>query len=177
LVDKKLQEYGPEWIMATTDESRYRLSPIFGRIWAKKGSKPICMTNGLTEKVNVFGIYDQEKRFNHMYAERQNSDSFIEFLKFILQIYSHTILILDRASWHKSKKTTKFLEENSGRIQPVFLPPCTPEANPTEECWKQTRKNVTTNRYFNSKKDMEKELTEFFDTREFNHSLLSYLGL
>lgn len=135
------------------------------------------MTNGLTAKVNVFGIYDNNGRFNHMYAEKQNSDSFIEFLKFILHIYSHMILVLDRASWHRSKKTTEFLEGNENRIQPVFLPPCTPEANPTEECWKQTRKNVTTNRYFNSKEEMQKELTEFFDTHKFNHNLLSYLGL
>lgn len=135
------------------------------------------MTNGLATKVNVFGIYDQDRRFNHMYAERQNSDSFIEFLKFILQIYSHMILILDRAPWHKSRKTKQFLEENEDRIQPVFLPPCTPEANATEECWKQTRRNVTTNRYFNDKEEMQKELTEFFDTHKFNHNLLSYLGL
>jgi transposase len=159
------------------DESRYRLSPIFGRVWAKKGSKPICMTNGLTEKVNVFGIYDQNRRFNHMYAERQNSDTFIEFMEFILQVYSQMILVLDRASWHKSRKTTQFLEENEDRIQPVFLPPCNPEANPTEECWKQTRRNVTTNKCFESKEEMQRELTEFFDTHKFNHNLCNYLGL
>ena len=159
------------------DESRYRLSPIFGRVWAKKGSRPICLTNGLTEKVNVFGIYDQDRRFNHMYAEKQNSDTFIEFLRFILKIYSQLLLVLDRASWHKSNKTTRFFRENEDRIQPIFLPPCTPESNATEECWKQTRKNVTTNRYFNSKKEMQRELTEFFDNHKFNHNLCNYLGL
>lgn len=135
------------------------------------------MTNGLMEKVNVFGIYSQKRRFDHMYAERQNSDTFIEFLEYVLKIYSYLILVLDRASWHRSNKTMQFFEENEDRIQPVFLPPCTPEANPTEECWKQTRKNVTTNRYFNSKEEMQRELSEFFDTHKFNHGLCNYLGL
>jgi len=159
------------------DEARYRLDPIIGRVWAKKGSKPLCMVNGLKQKVNVFGIYDQYKRFNHMLAEKQNTESFIEFLRYLLRIYAKLMIVLDNASWHKSKDTMEFVDENKERIQLVYLPPYSPEMSATEECWRQTRMCLTTNRMFDNKKEMEKELTEFFDTHKFNHSLCNYLGL
>ncbi len=87
------------------------------------------------------------------------------------------ILVVDGAAWHRSKKSNEFFEEHENRIQRVFFPGYSPETNPTEECWKQTRREVTTNTMFNKKEEMEKELSEFFDTHKFNHSLLSYLGL
>jgi len=87
------------------------------------------------------------------------------------------ILVTDNASWHRSKKTKSFFEENKERLEVVYLPPYSPEMNPTEECWRQTRMNLTTNRSFNSKEEMQEELTEFFDTHKFRHTLLSYLGL
>jgi transposase len=112
-----------------------------------------------------------------MFAERQNSDSFIEFLEYLLKTYIKMVLVTDGAAWHRSRKTNEFIEDHKDRIQRIFLPTYSPEMNPTEECWKQTRRELTTNTMFNSKEEMEEELSEFFDTHKFNHSLCNYLGL
>ncbi|MGC8908706.1 MAG: transposase, partial [Desulfomonilaceae bacterium] len=39
------------------------------------------------------------------------------------------ILIMDNASWHKSKSL------NWGRFEPIFLPPYSPDLNPIERLW------------------------------------------
>jgi len=39
------------------------------------------------------------------------------------------VLILDNASWHKSKSL------NWGRFEPIFLPPHSPDLNPIERLW------------------------------------------
>jgi len=159
------------------DESRYRLSTIFGRLWAPRGSKPLCFTNGLTSKVNVFGSLDEEGKFIHMFSDIQNSEIFIEFLQKLLIEYSKILLVTDNAPWHRSKRTKEFIEKNDERIEIVFLPPYSPEMNPAEECWRRTRMNVTTNRYFDTKQEMENTLSEFFNNHIFNINLLNYLGL
>jgi len=87
------------------------------------------------------------------------------------------ILVVDGAAWHRSRKVNGFFEEHEDRMQRAFFPGYSPEMNPTEECWKQTRKEITTNTMFNQKEEMEKELSEIFDTHKFNHNLCHYLGL
>jgi len=112
-----------------------------------------------------------------MFSQKQDSDSFIKYLEFLMKIYLSMIVVIDNAAWHRSKKTKSFVEKNKERVEIVYLPPYSPEMNPTEECWRQTRMNLTTNRSFNNIKEMQEELVEFFDSQKFKHSLLSYLGL
>lgn len=125
----------------------------------------------------MFGALDEFNNFQHRFASEQNSDSFIEFLNMLLRIYPKIILVLDRASWHRSNKTKSFLEKNKDRIDIIYLPRYNPESNPTEECWKQIRKSVTTNNLFNSKEEMQTKISEFIGKNKFTINLCNYLCL
>lgn len=164
-------------MLLTEDESIFKLNPIAGRTWSEKGTKPLLIVSGSKEKIFLFGALDQFGNLQHRRANKQNSDSFIAFLRMLLRIYPKIILVIDRAPWHMSRKTKMFLECYKDRIAIIYLPRYNPESNPTEECWKQIRANVTTNTLFNSKEEMQKRISEFIGKNNFNINLCNYLCL
>ena len=65
------------------------------------------------------------------------------------------ILVLDGASWHKSK-----LLEIPDNVKFIHLPPYTPEMNPIEQIWKELRKRGFRNELFNSLADVVDRLCD-----------------
>ena len=161
----------------TEDESIFKIEPAIGRAWTEKGSKPLCIVSGSKEKIFLFSALDKFGKLNHKFYDKQDSDSFIDFLEMLLGIYKKIVLVNDRAPWHRSKKTRSFIEENKDRISVIPLPRYNPESNPTEECWKQIRANVTRNTLFSSKEELQTRISEFIHENKFNLNLLNYLCL
>ncbi len=64
-------------------------------------------------------------------------------LDFKRDIGAKIFLLLDRATWHKSKKTEEFYQNNKQWLQILYFPPATPERNPKKYCWKTTREELT----------------------------------
>ncbi len=69
------------------------------------------------------------------------------------------ILIMDQAGWHKSKDLA--VPKN---VEIWFLPPYSPELNPVERLWKMIKRNTLHNRLYDSLKQLEKAVVEYFDT-------------
>lgn len=59
------------------------------------------------------------------------------------------VIVLDRASWHKSKKINCF-----DNIRLLPLPPVSPELNPVEQLWERLRDRYLANRAFNDQSDI-----------------------
>lgn len=169
--------HGDDWFLITEDECIFRLDPTIGRTWAERGSKPLCIVSGSKEKIFLFGALDECGKLHHKFYDKQDSDSFIDFLKMLLEIYDKIILVNDRAPWHRSKKTRLFIDKNKDSISVISLPRYSPETNPTEECWKQIRANVTKNTLFSSKEEMQTRISEFICENKFGQNLLNYLCL
>ena len=121
------------------DESIARLDPTVKKGWYTKGSKPIQLVNGSKKKITMFGAVSGLKKVL-MYANKSNLKNFKKFLKKLSKL-GRCILVLDNASWHKSKKAIKYAE--SLGIILYFLPPYSPELNPIEQLWKWIKLNVT----------------------------------
>lgn len=66
------------------------------------------------------------------------------------------ILIMDGASWHKSKDL--IVPEN---IQIILLPPYCPELNPVERLWRYIKDNVIKNKVFETLLELENKVCEF----------------
>ena len=58
---------------------------------------------------------------------------------------AHGVIIMDRATWHTTKKLK--IPDN---ITIIYLPPYCPELNPIEQIWDFLRENFLSNRIFNS---------------------------
>lgn len=122
------------------DESIARLDPTVKKGWYTKGSKPIQLVNGSKKKTVMFGAVSGLKKIL-MYADKSNLTNFKKFLNKIFVKVGLCVLVLDNASWHKSKKSIQYAE--SLGIILYFLPPYSPELNPIEQLWKWIKLNVT----------------------------------
>lgn len=81
-----------------------------------------------------------------------NSDSYIEFLnQLLVQIKQPIMLIEDSVSYHHSQAVQQFCATLAkGRLEKVALPKFSPDFNPIEKLWKNTKRDATHLKYFPS---------------------------
>jgi transposase len=121
------------------DEAIIRIDPVIKKGWYRKGTKPVQLVSGLKRNTVIFGAMSGLKKVI-MYAPKAEMKSFRKFLKKLSE-FGKSVLVLDNASWHRSKKVVEYAK-NLGIIL-YFLPPYSPELNPIEQLWKYVKFNVT----------------------------------
>jgi len=119
------------------DESGFVGDPIPYAVLAKKGSRPRLPYTGKHLRDNVVGaVRPADGRFVSLILPWVDTESFQIFLgelqSFVTK--SHAYLILDNASWHKTKRLLW------GKIIPIYLPPYSPDFNPIERLWLHIKK-------------------------------------
>jgi transposase len=133
----------------------------FGRIsshancWGPVGERAVVPSQQVREFVYVYGAVDPKDGASYfMSAPKCNSDWTGQFFKELSVAYPNDliILILDNATWHKSK--TLDVPDN---IKCLFIPPYTPELNPIEQVWKHMRIDFS-NQLFASLKAVTNQL-------------------
>lgn len=92
---------------------------------------------------HVFGAYNWlNDRISWALAERKNSESFIAFLEHLLITEFPTgrvVLVLDRASYHKSAAARAALSLFEHRVLVIWLPAYCTELNPIERFWRHLK--------------------------------------
>jgi len=116
------------------DECGIEGDPRPRRRWARKGARITVTKNGDHVRMNVTGVicprtgvfYGLE--FSHTdtevfqcFLDQANQDLKLE--------RQRNLLIMDNASWHKSKSLS------FGAFEPIYLPPYSPDFNPIERLW------------------------------------------
>lgn len=116
------------------DETGIEGDPRPRRRWAKVGEKARVTRNGDHLRMNVIGMV--APRTGECFAvEVSHSDTecFQAFLDEanlrVERPRARNLLIMDNASWHKSKTLVW------GAFEPVYLPPYSPDLNPIERLW------------------------------------------
>jgi transposase len=72
---------------------------------------------------------------------RFNGESYIEFLKQLLQHFvGKIILVEDGASYHNSKIVQEFIAKQAARLSVHRLPIVSNDYNPIEKLWKNTKR-------------------------------------
>jgi len=66
-------------------------------------------------------------------------DSWVENL-LVPELKPNQIVIMDNASFHKSKKTKELIERAGCEL--IFLPPYSPDLNPIEKVWANLKKKI-----------------------------------
>ena len=119
---------------------------------------PIVLQEPTRFHMSVFGAVNVGSGWLiHQMSETFNAVTFLDFLKILLsfRIDSKVIhLILDNRRYHHAKLLKPWLDENKEEIVLDFLPPYSPQLNPIDRVWKQTRQKSTHNRYFPTLSDL-----------------------
>ena len=113
------------------------------RSWYKKGSRPTVGKQCLRIRTNLCAMVKPKSGeffcLELPYMDQHIFQCFLdEANKMLVSSTKQQILILDNASWHKAHSL------RWGKIQPLYLPPHSPDLNPIERAWL-----VIKNRFFN----------------------------
>ena len=70
----------------------------------------------------------------------------------------------------------KYIHKNKNDIKIFFFPTASPELNAVEECWRETRNNITANTAFDNLEDLKKTLRSSWNKQPFQHKIINYLS-
>jgi len=96
---------------------------------------------------------------------RFNGESYVEFLKQLLSFYKGKIILIeDGAPYHGSKIVNEFKLANVARLTIERLPAFSPDYNPIEKLWKNTKRDATHMKYFKTFEDLHDSVIKTFKT-------------
>jgi transposase len=92
--------------------------------------------------------------------------SFFAFLKMMRRVSRKTgrrvVIIADNARYHHARLHKEWRERHVADFRLEYLPPYSPELNPTERVWKLTRRQCIHNRYFPTLEEVVKTVETQF---------------
>lgn len=100
------------------------------------------------------------------FAPKGNTEYFKDYLEYILEENPHKniIMVLDNISFHHANIINKEFLPEVKRLKFLFLPSYSPDLNLQEWIWKELRKEVTHNTYYESFIDKVKDAHNFLKT-------------
>ena len=123
------------------DESHFGLTPNVPYAWQTK-QDPILLTAAKGKYLNVVGLMSRKGKLYHKVLQSTfNSEKLIDFMDgFAGQTIKKTIVVLDNAPVHKSKKFMAKVEEwKKEDLWIYFIPPYSPELNLIEILWRRIK--------------------------------------
>lgn len=126
------------------DESGFRSTGSGGTTWAPKGHTPIVRKTGKRYGINSISAISRKGKLRFMLFEGTcTAEVFMIFLKRLLKNSRQPVtLIVDGHPTHKTKTVRQFIESTNGRLKLYFLPPYSPELNPDEQVWNNTKHSL-----------------------------------
>lgn len=126
------------------------LHPPLRRCWMRRGQRKTIPAPGSPAYRHIFGALNwNTTQVSHLITSHKNSDTFIAFLEhLLLTCYpdDKLILVLDNASYHKSRAALAALEAFAHRLRVVWLPTYSPYFNPIERFWLHLKNLASANR-------------------------------
>lgn len=94
---------------------------------------------------------------------RFNSASYVDFLHHLLTQFDGPILLIeDGASYHRSQEVQQFKAAHAQRLAIESLPAFSPEYNPIEKLWRNTKKQATHLKYFKTFDELRTSVLRVF---------------
>ena len=145
-------------------------NPAYG--WRPTGGREQVRASFSRESVRIFGAMSQDG-LRIKIVEPTNPETFREFLEEIRRDRPRLFMVLDNASYHKSKAVREYVESAGGDVELEFLPPYTPQLNPVETVWRDLKKRLA-GRFFRSLDELKAAITAILEL-EMGSRLKGYL--
>jgi transposase len=140
------------------DEAYFSIFGTTSYSWSLVGQETVVESTGQNNNIHILGAINFNTGKTHalMLEEgRIDEEVYICFLQTLLRETRKPIhLIIDNASYHKSKMIRDFIAKHSKRLTVHYLPPYSPDYNPIEGLWRHLKRETTHNVYFESLKDL-----------------------
>lgn len=165
-----------DWNVLVEDESIFIHDSVMTRKrrWILKEKRPVVTVTGSHSKTIVFGILSLDGKQLFRQYERFDSQSFIAYLEEVRKKFKKFIMIVDRATQHRSRMVKEYLQRNLETIRMEYFPVGLPLLNAVEECWRQGKCNILS-RYCSGFSRLKQTISNFYRTRRFNLDIKKYL--
>ena len=173
---KKLKELQNDdsAVIIYQDEAHFQVTTSVTRKWVVKGSEPKVKSAPSRKSVPYSGyIIPETGELIVTKPSWFNYETVIDSFRQLLKTYpvadgKRIYLILDNAPWHK--KAVRLVQTQAlpeyhdirDKMTLIFLPPYSPDLNPTEQVWRITRREVTHNTHFPNARILEDTLDAHF---------------
>ncbi len=151
----------------------YETRPRRG-LWTKIGERPHIVTTGVRIRVAVHGALFEDGTQVYRTYDKFNSKTFVKHLEAMRSKWPKIFVIVDNASAHKSKIVKKYLEKHGGDVILHYLPPWSPQLNPVEESWRQSKREIL-DKHHESFSAFTDAITKYFKHHKFNLNIHNYL--
>lgn len=132
--------------------------------WLLKGVKINVPSSLSSKRFYTIGVLGDGVEL-HVFADKANSETFLDFLEKVHDKFGKVLIFLDNASYHKSLAVREGLEKFGEDIILEYLLPYAPETNPSEGQWR-IQKQHTANRGYESVEEMQESIDRMYDTGE-----------
>jgi transposase len=162
LAELKRQAEGGAIRLLFGDESEVSTHPYLAHTWAPKGFDLEVQAPGQAKRRALLGVRDAVGGAMTVEVSRtKRSSDFIRLLERLDALHGPraatvpVVLVLDNGPIHKSKATTKALEERSSWLTPFWLPAYAPELNDIERDWRTLKRLHIANRVLRGEAELE----------------------
>jgi len=153
-------------VILFADEVSFAQWGSLSRTWAPIGQQPKIKTKGKRKGLKMFGVIEFfGGSFQYMEAEDKfNGESYTQFLKQVLSQYNRSVILIeDGAPYHGARVVKDFVEnEGQDRLLIYRLPSYSPDYNPIEKLWKNTKRDATHCKFFPTFDDLRTSVVKAF---------------
>lgn len=151
------------------------------KAWVKKGQDKQVPTNTGRKRLNINGVLNIETMETVTYfSETINAKETIHLFDKIQVAYPNKkkiYIILDNARYYKNKLIKAYLRKRKCRIKLLFLPAYSPNLNFIERLWHFMKKYIIGIKRWDSFKDFEAHIHNFFDNiKDYEQRLRQFIG-
>ena len=142
------------------DESGVGIRTHCGRTWGLRGETPIVDVSMERGGYNILSIITPQGDMRYSVEEDNiNGERYIEFLKHLIRNRDRPlILLVDHATFHKSKAVREFVRAHRNKLRIFFLPKRAPKMNPDEQVWNEIKINRIGKQPVKNKMDLKRRL-------------------
>jgi transposase len=163
----ELIQENPGIILYAMDEAGIKRESTITSCRCLKGKTSIVLSPATHEKIALVGaVKIGSGEILGKEVDNFDRNTMISFLDLLLEHEKDSTdpiyVILDNARPHRAKAVQFYIEEKAQRIHLLFLPPYSPELNPSENIWRQLRKEKTHNALFQTLCLLRSSVFEFF---------------
>ena len=144
--------------MLYLDECEVHLHPTLTKVWTLKGTQPVVPAAGANQRLCIYGSFNYRTgRVHYMIHPRKNAERFAQFLSQLLSsnLERFLILVLDNASYHRTRKILDILSEHAEHTFVIWLPKYSPELNLIEGLWGYLKKSALNNYFYGDMVSLE----------------------
>lgn len=132
-------------------------------MWSFRGQRTQVPAAGANRRLCIYGAFNfKTGQVHYLVHPKKNAAQFVTFLRQLLEADRDRslVLVLDNASYHRTRATLDLLTEHEDHIFVVWLPPYSPELNASEGLWGYLKKSALNNYFFGTVERLEEAIDE-----------------